>query len=122
MRMQRGVKLGMYSDAKERKQWPYFRDEVGLNRTESETTKVWDTECGKVRCFALSAEQSCRRQTRARTSCSCATLTHSRVGSSQVGKLPIASEDVYRTSIEAAKRYVCGRGSFSNRRSARHCR
>ena len=48
MRMQRGVKLGAFSDAKGVKDWPYFRDDVGLNRTVSETTKVWDTECGKV--------------------------------------------------------------------------
>lgn len=59
MRMQRGVKLGTYSDAKGVKEWPYFRDDVGLNRTESETTKLWDTECGKVGSIARRAEQAC---------------------------------------------------------------
>jgi hypothetical protein len=48
-RLQRGVKLGEYSTVKGVQEWPYFRDDVGLNRTESETTKTWDTQCGKVR-------------------------------------------------------------------------
>mmetsp|Transcript_26035 Transcript_26035/g.49462 ORF Transcript_26035/g.49462 Transcript_26035/m.49462 type:complete len:261 (+) Transcript_26035:325-1107(+) len=47
-RRAKGVGKGFFSDNAGIKPWPYVRDNVGIDRTESETTKHWDTQCGKI--------------------------------------------------------------------------